>query len=85
MSLAEDNPAAHELGHLLGLRDRYSDEGGVFKGWEGNIMGNSGTGKVEQRNIDAVVEDAVKQYNSSSEKKKGKQFETKIDVAFPDK
>lgn len=43
------------------------------------------TGKVEQRNIDAIVEDSVEKYNKSSEKKEDKQFETKIDIAFPDK
>lgn len=85
MSLEEDNPAPHEFGHLLGLRDRYSDKNGVSKGWKGNIMGESRTGKVEQRNIDAIVEDAVEKYNESSEKKDGKQFDTKIDTAFPDK
>ena len=51
------NSAAHEFGHLLGLKDRYSDAKGNISvpnlGWEGNIMSNSRQ-PVEQRNIDAI-------------------------------
>ena len=85
LSYDEDNPAPHEFGHLLGLLDRYSDNGGVFKGWENNIMGESRTGSVDQRNINGIVEDAVDDYNKSSEKENGKVFDTKIDIAFPNK
>jgi len=31
--------AAHEVGHLLGLSDQYSDTGGPRAGYENNIMG----------------------------------------------
>ncbi|MCL2656182.1 MAG: RHS repeat-associated core domain-containing protein [Betaproteobacteria bacterium] len=31
--------AAHEAGHLMGLDDQYSDEGGAKRGYEKNIMG----------------------------------------------
>ena len=63
-SLEQDNPAIHEFGHLLGLRDRYQatyDEQGVrtstrpAEGWEDNIMGRTG-GVVDQRNIDSIMQ-----------------------------
>lgn len=51
------NSAAHEFGHLLGLKDRYTDPIGGYSipnpGWESNIMANSAK-SVEQRNIDAI-------------------------------
>jgi len=54
-SLANDNPAAHEFGHLLGFMDRYSEHGGANHGWSGNIMAEPAMkGNVEQRNIDAI-------------------------------
>ena len=54
-SLSNDNPAAHEFGHLIGFQDRYSDVSGTHLGWEGNIMGEAAMrGCVEQRNIDAL-------------------------------
>ena len=54
-SLSNDNPAAHEFGHLIGFKDRYSDVSGTHLGWEGNIMGETAMrGCVEQRNIDAL-------------------------------
>lgn len=59
-TLANDNPAPHETGHLLGLDDRYQDVivDGIIQsrpndGWENNIMG--GGSSVEQRNIDGVI------------------------------
>jgi len=63
MSLAQDNPAPHEFGHLMGLRDRYADAKGRNPGWKGNIMGESATGKVEQRNISGMIGDAMKAYD----------------------
>ena len=64
-TLAEDDPAPHEIGHMLGLKDRYKDKNGASVtdiGWENNIMGNSRTGKVEQRNIDGILKDSMKAY-----------------------
>jgi RHS repeat-associated protein len=59
-TLANDNPAPHETGHLLGLDDRYHDvtvdgriKSRATDGWENNIMG--GGSSVEQRNIDGVI------------------------------
>ena len=55
-TLAADNPAAHEFGHLIGFKDRYTDTGGTMPGWAGNIMGEPAMfGVVEQRNIDAIT------------------------------
>jgi RHS repeat-associated protein len=91
-TLAQDDPAPHELGHILGLKDRYTDDNGADKGWETNIMGDSYSGKVDQRNINGVVEDAVKEYNSSDIKKDNDKYEnvkqdfkTKIDKVDADK
>ncbi len=56
-TLAADDPAPHEFGHLLGLADRYIESGGVQAGWGGNIMAEPAMmGKVEQKNIDAIME-----------------------------
>ena len=62
----DHDAAPHEFAHLLGLKDRYAEYSkkdtygrkiicsDPFSGWEGNIMGEHGNGKVEQRNIDAI-------------------------------
>ena len=48
-SLASDNPAPHEFGHLLGFKDRYGEKG-AQNGWEGNIMAEPAMkGRVEQK------------------------------------
>jgi RHS repeat-associated protein len=58
---ADNDPwvPAHEVGHLMGLDDRYKDnKEGISipdPGWENNIMGSFGA-PVEQRNIDEIVE-----------------------------
>ena len=85
MTLAQDNPAPHEVGHLLGLGDRYTDKGGVNKGWEGNIMGESRTGNVEQRNIDGILKDAMKAYDKwiQNPKNEGKEFRYEINTNNP--
>jgi len=36
--------AAHESGHLMGLRDMYSDSTGPYPGWEQDIMAARGYG-----------------------------------------
>lgn len=77
-SLADDNPAAHEAGHLIGLDDRYSDGSGANPGWEGNIMGEgAGQGVVEQRNIDAVLDNSLEDYDGEDN------YETTIDEDSP--
>lgn len=80
MTLTQDDPAPHELGHLLGLDDRYTDQNGANKGWEKNIMGDSQNGKVEQRNIDGILQDAMKAYEVWSKDKNnaGKEFKYEI-------
>jgi len=87
MTLAQDDPAPHELGHLLGLDDRYTDKNGPDKGWGNNIMGNSQSGKVEQRNIDGILQDAMKAYEAWSKDKDnaGKEFKYEIDINRPNK
>lgn len=87
LTLAQDNPAPHEVGHLLGLDDRYTDKNGPNKGWENNIMGNSQNGKVEQRNIDGILQDAMKAYEIWAKDKNnaGKEFRYEINTNNPNK
>ena len=87
LTLAQDDPAPHEVGHLLGLDDRYTDKNGPNKGWENNIMGNSQKGKVEQRNIDGILGDAMKAYQAWSQDKNnaGKEFKYEINTNKPNK
>lgn len=84
-TLAQDNPASHELGHLLGLKDRY-DDSGPDEGWENNVMGDS-KGQVDQRNIEGILQDAMKAYETWSKDKnnKGKEFKYEIDTNRPNK
>jgi RHS repeat-associated protein len=86
-TLAQDDPAPHEVGHLLGLDDRYTDKNGPNKGWETNIMGSSQNGKVEQRNIDGILGDAMKAYEVWSKDKNnaGKEFRYEINTSNPNK
>jgi RHS repeat-associated protein len=61
------DPAPHEFGHLLGLKDRYVTTsqkkrygkqyyGRKYLGWEGNIMAESaGKGKVTNKNMDCLL------------------------------
>ncbi len=85
-SLAQDDPAPHEVGHILGLGDQYTDAGGTNKGWEGNMMGDS-NGKVDQRNINGIVGDAVKGLNifQSDKNNSGKTYKHEIDIDNPKK
>jgi len=87
LTLAQDDPAPHEMGHLLGLDDRYTDKNGPNKGWEINIMGSSQKGKVEQRNIDGILGDAMKAYQAWSQDKNnaGKEFKYEINTNKPNK
>jgi len=65
MSLSQDDPAAHEFGHLMGLGDRYTDGKGADSGWGGNVMGKpAGKGKVEQKNINGILLDVMKAFQA---------------------
>lgn len=66
ISLSEDDSAPHEFGHLLGLDDHYSDVNGKSipeEGWESNIMGNSVSGKVDERNIFDILKEVLIKYD----------------------
>jgi RHS repeat-associated protein len=65
-----DNPAIHEFGHILGLRDRYITRSEakrtnlsyktIFEGWEGNVMAEpAGKGVVETKNLDILFSPAL--------------------------
>ena len=78
LPLSQDDSSIHEFGHLLGFKDRYIEGKGVMKGWEGNIMAEPVMkGKVEQRNIDALMKPIMKEYNSNSRNTKS-EFKTSI-------
>ncbi len=62
-SLSQDDSAPHEVGHLLGLPDQYTDDNGPNKGWENNIMGNSSNGSVDNRNVSEILEKAWQEYD----------------------
>ena len=63
-SLSQDDPAPHEVGHLLGLPDKYTDDKGPDKGWENNIMGNSREGNVDDRNVFDILENVWIKYDT---------------------
>ena len=63
MSLSKDDPAPHEVGHLLGLKDQYTDGKGPNKGWENNIMGDSRKGKVDNRNVSDILKNVWQEYD----------------------
>lgn len=46
-------------------------------------MGNSKSGKVEQRNIDGILKDAMKAYDKWVQKNNGKIFKYEIDKDNP--
>lgn len=62
-SLSKDDPAPHEVGHILGLPDQYTDESGPNKGWENNIMGNSMNGTIDNRNITDILKTVWDEYD----------------------
>ena len=58
--IENSNPMSHEFGHLLGLKDRYKGTHTDLT-WEFNIMGEpAGKGRVENRNIDQLLENPIK-------------------------
>ena len=63
LPLSKDDPAPHEVGHLLGLEDQYVDGEGPNKGWENNIMGDSRKGKVDNRNISDILKNVWENYD----------------------
>jgi hypothetical protein len=94
VSLADDDPAPHEFGHLLGLQDRYDDLHGdrlrsnpnEAKRWAGNIMREPAmAGRVEQRNINNAVGDALDRFLDARSELKAQtgielnSYRTKID------
>lgn len=63
------DPSSHEFGHLIGLKDRYTDASGADLSWAGNIMAEpAGAGIVEQKNIDALAAPLVKSFNYQKNK-----------------
>ena len=62
-----DNPISHELGHILGLKDRYDKfTNKANPGWHGNIMAEkAGCGWVEKRNLKPLFEPGLKVYHGS--------------------
>ena len=81
------DPSVHEFGHLIGLRDHYSDESGIENGWSGNVMSEpAGYGLVEQKNINAVAMPIVDRYKRSKQYRshdKHKTYITTIDERNP--
>jgi RHS repeat-associated protein len=69
LSLAEDDPAPHEFGHMLGIPDLYKEGGGYKKaGYKGNIMAEPAMqGIVWQGNIDRILKAPVEAFNKLKE------------------
>ena len=82
---------AHEFGHFLGLTDRYADGPDGYSvpnpGWEMNIMATSGSGVVEQRNIDAIAKRILSRARNRQSGfggvKSGQAFHDSIDIDDP--
>lgn len=77
-SLSQDDPAPHEVGHLLGLPDQYTDNYGPNIGWENNIMGNSLNGSIDNRNINDILQNVWSEYEKWI--KKGNKGEFKYEI-----
>lgn len=61
-----NDPSSHEFGHLIGMRDQYSDRRGARPGWKGNVMAEAaGYGVVEQKNIDALMGHMLPKYKAT--------------------
>ena len=76
--LSDDDPAPHEVGHLLGLHDRYSDKNGINIGWENNIMGDSKNGEVDNRNINDILGHVWNEYDKWLNKGNTEEFKYEI-------
>ena len=73
---SDHNPALHEFGHLLGLKDQYIEytetingrkvvKSKPIDGWEGNIMAEYKNGKVNQKNINSIFKNrSIKDLNN---------------------
>lgn len=78
------DPSSHEFGHLIGLDDQYTDEGGANAGWEGNVMSEPAeVGVVEQRNIDGIMSNMLPRYKRSRNYKKGKNLTLNLNESRP--
>lgn len=77
-TLSNDDPAPHEVGHILGLDDQYLDGKGPNKGWEGNIMGDSKNGKVDIRNISDILKGMWREYDEWLNNSKTGEFRYEI-------
>jgi RHS repeat-associated protein len=83
----DSDPAPHEFGHFIGLKDRYDRKtSDAHVGWIGNVMAMpAGQGKVDTRNIFAVLDNelgdktlkVMKTYNKELKKHNGD--ESKVD------
>ena len=68
MDIRDDNPAPHEFGHMLGLKDKYSKSQEAYGTpindiWEKNIMANpAGKGMVEKKNLDILLLSLIEKY-----------------------
>ena len=68
MDIRDDNPAPHEFGHMLGLKDKYSKSKEAYGTpindiWEKNIMANpAGKGMVEKKNLDILLLSLIEKY-----------------------
>ena len=61
-----NNAGAHEFGHFLGLKDRYSYQTlTAHSGWEENVMSNNSNTRVEQRNIDGIFNSVRQNANNT--------------------
>lgn len=65
----------HEMGHMLGLRDRYDSEMKKTDAtWEDNVMGGSGKGKIESRNLSGIFDAILEKYHGSDQQQKAIQY-----------
>lgn len=83
----EDSPAAHEFGHIMGLRDRYFTYkdlkdfsllkpyiGKPYKGWKGNIMSDV-KGNVTNENIKCLLDPIMEKHKEHKDKKENSKSE----------
>ena len=60
---------SHELGHMLGLRDRYNSKTKKsYNGWENNIMGSE-NGIIDSRNLSGIIDPILENYHGTEMQK----------------